>query len=468
MTSQNAGWKDLLSGKNGIYSVALAGGVTLHALNMYIAITIMPSAVKEIGGLAFYAWTTTLFVIASILGAALTAKLLKNSGPRGAYVIATALFTAGTLICTLAPSMMVMLIGRSLQGLGGGFLYALAYGVTRLVFPENLWGRSIGLISAMFGIATLVGPAVGGLFAQQNAWRTAFGSLIPIAVLFALLAFFTLPKKSDDKSADSPIPYLQLLFLSGAVLAVSTGSLSENMTWKIAGLVGALAMIGLIAIAESTSSARLLPKNSFSLSSPLGVIYFLIALLMLSMQPEIFVPYLLQNLHAQSPLWAGYLGAFMAIGWTVASFLSSKWQDKGDRLVLLGPALVLGGLVLLAVFLPQQSTGQWTLLAPICVGLILVGFGIGLAWPSLVSRVFQNAPTDEQGLAAGGMTTVQLFAIAFGAASAGMVANFAGLSNPGGVTGAASAAFWLMCLFGVIPAICLIIALRAIRLTAKV
>lgn len=243
--------------------------------------------------------------------------------------MATLLFAAGTLISSLAINMPVMLAGRSVQGLGGGFLYALAYGLTRVVLPGRLWGRAIGLISAMFGVATLIGPAIGGIFAEYGAWRAAFWSLLPVSGLFAVVAFATLPRSSWDRNERVSIPVLQLILLTGAVLAVSAGSLSEETLWKIVGLGAAIFMIAIIAVVDRDAKARLLPRRSFSLSTPLGALYLTIALLMLSMQPEIYVPYLLQHLHGQSPLWAGYLAALMAIGWTVASFLSSRWQEKG-------------------------------------------------------------------------------------------------------------------------------------------
>lgn len=461
-----AGWGELLSGRNGLYALALAGGVTLHAVNMYIATTVMPSVVQDIGGMDFYAWATTLFVVASILGAALTARLLISAGPRGAYVVATLLFAAGTLISSLAINMPVMLAGRCVQGLGGGFLYALAYGLTRVVLPQRLWGRAIGLISAMFGVATLIGPAIGGVFAEYGAWRAAFWSLLPVAGLFAVVAFATLPRSSWDRNERASIPVLQLILLTGAVLAVSAGSLSPEALWKVVGLGAAVFMIAIIAAVDRNAKARLLPRRSFNLSTPLGALYLTIALLMLSMQPEIYVPYLLQHLHGQSPLRAGYLAALMAIGWTVASFLSSRWQERGgDRLVVAGPVLTLAGLVLLAVFLPVHGNGNWSFLAPVCLGLVLIGFGIGLAWPGLVTRVYQSAPSTEQDLAAGGMTTVQLFAIAFGTACAGMVANFAGIAVPGGVEGAANASLWLSAIFALAPAIAVAVAFRVIGLT---
>lgn len=170
----NAGWAALLSGANGVRSLALAGGVVLHAVNVYIATTILPSVVKDIGGIDYYAWNTTLFVAASILGSALSARLLGAAGPRGAYIVATLVFACGALLCAFAPSMPIMLAGRLVQGLGGGFLFALSYAMIRLVFDEALWPRAMALVSGMWGVATLVGPAVGGIFAELGAWRAAF------------------------------------------------------------------------------------------------------------------------------------------------------------------------------------------------------------------------------------------------------------------------------------------------------
>lgn len=460
------GWGDLFSGRNGIFAAALAGGVALHAVNTYIATTVMPSVVREIGGLDFYAWATTLFVTGSIIGAALTARLLARFGPRGAYLTAAALFFAGTLLCSVAPSMPVMLAGRSVQGLGGGFLYALSYALTRLVLPERLWGRTIGLVSAMYGIAALAGPAVGGIFAELGSWRAAFWSLLPFAALLALVAVRMLPRASDDAGRGTAIPFVQLTLLVASVLTVSAAGLSQTVGWQLAGLGAGLGLVALIAVVDAKASARLLPRRAFNPATALGAVYALIALLMLAMQPEIFVPYLLQVLHAQSPLWAGYFAALMAIGWSLASLISGRWQEAhGNRLLPAGTALTLCGLGLLTAFLPHQSGGEWAQLSAICLGILLVGFGIGLAWPSVVTRVYASAPAGEEDLATGGMTMVQLFAIAFGTALAGMLANMAGIADPGGAEGASRAALLLGLAFALAPALGLLVALRVVRLT---
>src|SRR5690606_4215284 len=114
--------------------------------------------------------------------------------------------------------------------------------------------------------------------------------------------------------------------------------------------------------------------GSFSLATPLGTVYLTIAFLMLGMQPEIFVPYLLQVLHGQSPLVAGALAALMSIGWTLGSLSSARWQERhGGRLLVGGPLMVLSGLVLFALCMPVHGAGDRALLAVLCVALILVG-----------------------------------------------------------------------------------------------
>jgi len=464
-----SGWAALLSGRNGVRSLALAGGVVLHAINVYIATTILPSVVRDVGGIDYYAWNTTLFVAASILGSALSARLLARAGPRSAYVIATLVFAIGTFICAVAPSMPVMLAGRLVQGLGGGFLFALSYAMIRLVFDEALWPRAMALVSGMWGVATLVGPAVGGIYAQLGVWRAAFWSLIPVALLFAVLAVIVLPKRSTDEIERSPLPLSQLVLLTLAVLAVSFGSVSSVFLWNIAGLAAAAILTLLLIGTESRARHRLLPAGALRITTALGALYATMSLLAVAVTSgEIFVPLFLQVLHQQSPLIAGYLAALMAAGWTLGSIASAGASGKGiSCAILAGPMLGMAGMVALAVLVPGESAGGWPALMPICVALVAIGLGVGMAWPHLLTRVFQVAPTGEQGMAAASITTVQLFATALGAALAGMVANVAGLTDPGGIAGTANAAVWLFGLFAFAPILAIFTAVRVVRVYSK-
>ena len=164
----------------------------------------------------------------------------------------------------------------------------------------------------------------------------------------------------------------------------------------------------------------------------------------------IFVPFLLQVLHGLSPLAAGYLTVAEALGWTGAALATSAAGHAGARqAIAAGPAAMLAGLVGLSCSIPDDGAS----LALIAIWLVLVGAGVGMGWAHLASRVLALAPERERDLAAASVSTVQLLATAFGSALAGMVANLAGLSDPGSVGAAANAAFWLFAVFATAPAL---------------
>ncbi|WP_222887773.1 MFS transporter [Enterobacter sp. C2] len=464
MSVQEGSWGDLLGGKNLALAVALSGGVALHAINIYIATTVLPSVVNEIGGLDLYAWNTTLFVVASILGSALTARLLASSGSRRAYAVAALLFIIGSLGCAFAQSMPMMLAGRALQGLGGGFLFALCYAMIYAVFDEKLWPRAMALISGMWGVATLLGPAVGGIFAEMDAWRAAFGMLVPVTLLYMVLVWLVFPARNHEEATPvGKLPVVQLLLLTAAVMAVSTGSMSSAPVINIAGVIVAIVLILFLIRQEFTSETRLLPRNALRFNSPLLALYITIGLLVIGMTSETFVPYFLQVLHGQTPLLSGYLAALMAAGWTVSEIWSSGWQSRGiNRAIISGPMVVLVGMVILAFSLPVHAQGDWTVLSFICLGLALVGFGIGLGWPHLLTRILQVVPDEDQDAAATSITTVQLFATALGSALAGMLANMGGLTVPGGTEGSSSAAMLIFAIMAAAPLLAIFSAKKVI------
>jgi predicted MFS family arabinose efflux permease len=294
------------------------------------------------------------------------------------------------------------------------------------------------------------------VFAELSIWRAAFWSLVPLSVIFGTIAIAVLPRGSRDEAEPSPLPLPQLVLLTASVVAVSAGSVSVDPLWNAAGLVLAGLLAALLVRVERGARARLLPKGALDTSGRLVALYATIALLVTGMQTEIFVPYFLQVLHGQSPLIAGYLAAMMAMGWTLGSMLSAgRSGEAGIHAIRTGPMFVLAGLVVLLFFAPVPG-GVGLQLMPICAGLLLVGLGIGVAWPHLVTNVFKETPVSEQGLAASSITTVQLYATAFSAAAAGMVANLGGLSDPGGAEGASSAALLLFATFMVAPALGLV------------
>lgn len=451
MSIEQNSWAALLRGRNGLRSVALAGGVALHAINVYLVTTILPSVVADIGGLSYYAWNMTLFVMASIIGSALSPKLLQSVGLRHAFVVAMAVFMVGTIACALAFSMPAMLMGRTVQGLGGGFLLGLCYSAVRLVFPEVLWPRAMVLVSSMWGVSTLIGPTIGGIFAESGHWRLAFWSVIPVITLLLFLVCTQIEAGKSQDSQKIKVPMGKLLVLAVSVLCVSWASLSVNWMVNAGGLLLAVILSVLTGRADRHSDANLLPRGTYQWGGLLAVLYGCIALLSLAITVEVFIPYFLQTIHHQSPLIAGYFMASLSFGWTAGSFVSAGRSDTTtQRYVQFGPLVSGCGLLGLAVMMPL-SFGTGSSIYFLLIPLMAVGGGIGVCWPHVLTRVYQAAPKGQENIASSAIITVQLYALALGGAFAGMLTNLAGFVEPGGFEGARQASVVLFSVLSIGP-----------------
>ncbi len=461
-----ARWSELVRGGNAGPSAVVGGGMIIHAINTFIVATILPSIVRDIGGLRYFAWSTVLYVVASLLGGAFCARVLQRLGARGSFRLALGGFAAGSVICALAPSMPALLAGRALQGLGAGTLSALSFTMVRTLFPPQLWPRALSVVSVAWGVATLLGPAVGGVFAQFGVWRAAFWSVAAAAPLLLALVEFSLPRDIvRPPKPGTALPLGNLLLLAGSVLAVSVGSMSAAPLANAAGLAVALAGFVLFARREAAGAARLFPAGATRPNSPLAATYAAMILLLAGTTPEIFVPYFLQTLHGLSPLHAGYISALMAFGWTLGSvFTSGAGAGHARGALAAGPAVLAAGLAALALLMPQPGP-PGAALAAMALALVGVGAGIGMTWPHLGARVFGFAREADRDLAGASITMVVMVGSAFGAALGGMVTSLAGLTAPGGMAGAESASAWLFAAFMAAP---LLAALAIRRLPVQV
>lgn len=465
MVAEKAGWGELFAGGNGLRIAVLTSGVGLHAINVFITGTLLPSVVGDIGGLELFAWSTTLFIVASIVASIFAAIRPFGIGPRVNYILAALTFGTGSLICGLAPEMWVMLLGRTVQGFGAGLLGALTYAMVRIIFPERLWARGMGLLSSVWGISTLIGPAIGGVFAEFGIWRWAFFVLVPFAILLALLALRVIPRRSDEAGVKN-LPALQIVLLIGAVMAISVASVTTGNLLLAAGLTAA-AVLGIVWMGrlERRGPRRLLPTGSFTFGSILAPLLLMMLVMQLAITSDVFVPLFLQTLHGQQPLIAGYLVALMSIGWSIGSVTCSGWTGARARALLVaGPTLLSIGAFALALSIGHLNpAGDVMLLAPVGLSLLAVGLGIGSTWPHLLTRLFQAAPEGEKDLTSAAITMVQLFASGLGAALGGVIVNLAGLASSTDPAAALAPAWWLYGLFALVPLIAIPLGLAITR-----
>ena len=467
MADTKHGWGEMLSGGNALPVLVFAGGVGMNAIEVYIGSTLMPSVVAEIGGLDLFAWVTTVFVVASIAASIFAAVRPFGLGPRQNYLIAASLFGIGSLVCGLAPSMPILLVGRALQGFGGGLLAALTFMMVRLVFPQHLWARAFALASGIWGVSTLVGPSIGGVFAELGIWRWAFFILVPLAALLGLLAVRVVPARSSEAGMSS-LPIRQIGLMIVAVLALSSaGAVSGSVL--LAGGLTAIAILALLALGTIERSARqkLFPTGTFRFGTLLASLFGIMVLLQMAITSDIFIPLFMQTLHGLGPLTAGYMVALVAVGWSSSSVITAGWTEGRARMLISGgPVLVLIAAVGLALFVGHQNQGASLLfIAPIGFALVLMGVGIGTAWTQLTPRVMQAAPDGEHDVTSAALSTIQLFASGLGAALGGLIVNIAGLAaaepNP------VSAANWLYGLFITVAALAVPIGFSIARTEAR-
>ncbi len=461
-TADTRGWRALISGGNGWRALVVTGGVSVHAVSIYVVATIMPVVVADIGGIAFFAWTATLYIAASLCGASAIPLLVSRAGPRRAYLLAFALFMAGSLTCSLAIDMPMLLVGRLLQGLGGGMLPALGYATIRSMFPPQLHARAIAVLGSVWGIAALLGPTVGGVFAQFGAWRAAFWIDFPIALGFAVVAARVVPRRIDDGMPPRPFPGWRLATLAAAAIAVSAGGVFGRALPAALGVAAAVLLVLLVLQLDNRASRRMLPRGAFNPGVPIGAVSATMGLMILAMAPGTFIPYILREAHGVAPIVGGYINALLALSWTAASLLTaSAGRARARATMVAGPFLMAAGLLLHAWALPSG------LLPVVAVAQLLVGFGIGIGWAHLGALLMEVAPAADRDTAGPFITTTQTLAAAFGSAVAGMVANTAGLASAASPAAVGAVAPWLYGIFAVFALVAGWTGWRTLTLTRR-
>lgn len=451
-------WRALLGPKHLGASLVLAGGVALYATNEFLTISLMPSAVADIGGHRFYAWVTTVYLVGSVMAATTVHAVLMRLGPRWAYLLGLSVFGLGSLGCAVAPSMEVLLAGRTVQGAAGGLLAGLGYAVINTALPRALWTKASALVSAMWGVGTLVGPAAGGLFAQYGSWRWAFGVLVAMTAAISMLVPVALPARGG---AGAPagrirIPVWSLVLLGVAALSVSVAGIPHD-GWATAALVAVgVALVGVFLAIDKRASAAVLPPSAFR-PGPLKWIYLTLGALMAATMVDMYVPLFGQRLGHLTPVAAGFLGAGLAIGWTAGEVSSASLSRERMivRIVALAPLVMATGLTIGALSLRADASPTWVVVW--AVGLTISGAGVGIAWPHLSAWAMGKVDDPAEGpAAAAAINAVQVICGAFGAALAGVIVNVTD-------TGDATAARWLFACFALLAALGAVASTRSGR-----
>lgn len=458
--ADHVGWREILSRRHGA-SLAIVGlGVWLHAADGLLVATMLPAIVDQIGGIHLMPWTIALYEMGSITAGAASGLLARRHGLRRPMAAAALLFASGCLVSALAPSMWVLLLGRVMQGLGGGGLVALSFVAVGWLFPPRLMARVMAIVSTVWGVSAFMGPLIGGLFVEHATWRLGFLAFTLQAVLLAGWLWTRAEPEGGvrEDARGRRFPAIRLLWLSLGVIAIAYAGITIGPLHTPAFVLAGIACLVLFLRLDARAGAgRLLPRSPIGLATPVGAaLTMILAFAAATIAIGVYVPFLLTHLHGVSPLVAGYVIALESIAWSIAAATFSGSHERHDgRLIGRGLLLVTASILGLAW---SVAFGPIWLVA---ASAALQGLGFGMAWTFILRRAVAVAAVGEKALVAAAIPTTQRLGYALGAAYVGIVANAAGLDGGPAALARTAVLVFLACL--PLAAIGLVAAARFVR-----
>lgn len=422
-----------LRSERGPILLALMISTALVALDATILSTAVPSIVRDLGGFEQFPWLFSIYLLAQAVSVPLYGKLADVVGRKPVMMVGIGLFLVGSLLCGLAWSMPALIAFRALQGLGAGAIQPMGITIAGDIYTVAERAKTQGYLASVWGISSVVGPALGGVLSDQGAWRGIFLVNIPLCLLAAILLMRSFRETARGERQPIDLAGASVLAVGTALLIL--GLLEGGNAWpwlSPAGIgvfvVAALAFAAFAAI-ERRAVAPVLPLWVLTRRILLSTSLVSAAVGAITLGVSSYFPTFAQEVLGSSALAAGFAVAAMTLGWPVTASLSGRLYLRiGFRTTgFLGAGLVVIGTAL-TILLGASST-LWEI-AAFCV---LIGAGMGLvATPTLI-RAQASVEWNERGV----VSSTNFFARNIGSAVA--VAVFGAIVNSSAGDGVPSA-----------------------------
>ncbi len=402
--------------------LALMLALLLASLDQTIVSTALPTIVSDLGGLSHLSWVVTAYLLASTATTQVWGKLGDQYGRKYLFLGAIVIFLIGSALCGQARNMGELISFRALQGVGGGGLIVLTQAIIGDIVPARDRGRYQGAFGAVFGVASVVGPLLGGFFVDNLSWRWVFYINLPIGAIALVVIAIVLPRTSVRRQ--HKIDYLGASLLAGfavgVVLATSWGG--TTYPWGSPVIIGLFALSVLLLFGwwlsahrapEPVLPLRLFRNSVFSVACAISLAAGFAMFGALS-----YLPLFLQVVHGVSATISGVYLLPMVLGLLLTSVGSGQLIARTGKykvFPIIGTAVLAVALFLLSRL--DETTPTWTM----NLYFFVLGFGLGLILQVLVIAVQNTADYADLGAATSGVTFFRSIGGAFGVSVFGAI-----------------------------------------------
>ncbi|MBB4684341.1 MDR family MFS transporter [Amycolatopsis jiangsuensis] len=395
----------------------------LVALDSTIIATAVPSVVRDLGGFSQFPWLFSVYLLTQAVTVPLYGKFADVLGRRPVMFCGIAVFLAGSVLCGAAWSMPVLIAARAVQGIGAGAVQPISMTMIGDLYTVEERARVQGYVAGVWAVASVVGPALGGVFSEYLSWRWIFFVNLPLGALAAWMLHrrFTERVGRTRHRVDYPGAALLTLGCTLLILALLEGGVAWSWTSapSVAAFAAAVLLLGAFVVVERRATEPVLPLWVFTRRTLVGgnLAALVIGAVVLGLSS--FLPTFAQGVLGTGALTAGFALAALTVGWPLASSVSGRLYLRiGFRdTALIGSGFALTGAVLTTLLDPASSI--WSAAG----AAFVLGIGLGLMSSPTVVAVQSTVGWERRGVVTATTMFSRSLGSAVGTAVFGAIAN---------------------------------------------